>query len=147
MAVVAFSLSANAFVTPGALRRLFTALPCTSLARLELAGCGVSAQACGLLGTSLPRCRIATIDLASNHFKCEGAWSLAWALADSTSLRSLNLSDCMIADDGASELAEALAAAPHVQKIDLRGNKIASGHEIEREGRALCTFQRPGVTR
>ena len=142
----ALNLSANAFIRPDAIRTLARALPHMPLRTLELAGCGITAQAVGMLAAMMPQCTLAHIDLSSNHFKCEGAWGLAWAIAESACLRTLNLSDCAIGDDGGDELAEALnspVALAAIVRLDLRGNKIAPGHPLEKDKRAVLAFQRP----
>ena len=150
----ALNLSANCSpdagrrITPDAIVRLAAALPCGVLRRLDLAGCNVSAHAVGMLAASLPRCALAALDLSSNHFGCEGAWSLAWAIADAPSLRTLNLSDCAIGDDGGEELADALCtpvAAASIQSIDLRGNKLAKDHRLGDDQRVGMGFQRPAA--
>ena len=59
-----------------------------------------------------------------------GAWSLAWALPDAKSLRYLDIFECDITDDGATELHESLLAVmvsmvPRVQVAHLRMERIA----------------------
>ena len=149
----ALNLSANCSpdasrrITPDAIKRLAVALPSSVLRRLELAGCGITAHALGLLAAALPQTSLSFIDLSSNHFGCEGAWGLAWGLADSTCVRTLVLSDCAIADDGGDELADALASplVASIVKIDLRGNKISEGHRLHDDLRVDLGFQRPSA--
>ena len=139
-------LSANVRLSGDAtaVAALAGALRCSSrLRELRLAGCDVSAHACGLLAAALAPSHLELLDLASNPFGDEGAWSLAWALADGCeALRSLYLANCEVGVDGADELLDALNTNCRLATLDLRGNRIPEKHGLRAVAAVNLGFQR-----
>ena len=138
------SLSANHLIDGSAITCLARVLPASQLSVLELCGCGVSSHTCGLLASALPASVLSSLDLSSNHFGDIGAWGLAWALPESSAMRTLKVSDCEIGDDGADELRDALHTSPLLTALDLRGNRISVNHGIAADSRVALNFQRAG---
>ena len=150
----ALNLSCNHLIDASAASSLARILPTASLTSLELAGCAIDSKTVGLFAAALPQSRIAHLDLSANHFGDVGAWSLAWALPDSTSLRLLDIFECDITDDGATELYEGLLAkrdaaggGPRGDKqaplvLDVRGNRISTNHPLALDEHVRGGFQR-----
>jgi hypothetical protein len=143
-------LSCNHRIDAAAVMRLAQALPSCALRRLELSGCHVSARAASALARALRATELVHLDLSANPLVGdEGCWSLAWALAEGSSLRELVLSSCELTDDGATELLDALRAdddghaASGLRTLDVRGNKIDPHHPLVRDERVSSGFQRP----
>ena len=154
------NLSCNVWIDSAAVATLGKVLPRTNLRRLELSGCCVNGKTAGLLAATLPACRIEHLDLSANPGVGDvGAWALAWALPDATSLVSLILYECAITDDGATELCEALDAPAEadcteggtqqqlaLRLLDLRGNRISKAHPITLDARVKAGFQRKAAS-
>lgn len=116
------------------------ALPASKLRTLRLAGCGVDKKACAKIAAALPRASLTALDLSANHFGGDGSDEIAWALAESESLISLNLADCDLKDEAADELAEALQAEEtKLRHLDLRWNRLESAH---RDGKGISADPR-----
>ena len=104
------------------------------------------AAAMSRLAAALTASRVATLDLASNEIKDEGAWELAWRLPECPQLERLLLAVNEIEDDGAAELLGGMLASPRLA-LDLRGNRIATASPTAAAlsalgGRANLSFQR-----
>ncbi|KAL1499191.1 hypothetical protein AB1Y20_013700 [Prymnesium parvum] len=126
------SLSANSGLRAASsdLLPLLRVLPKTSLRRLQLAGCAISHKTTGLLASILPATGIEELDLSANPLGDRGAWDFAWAIPDCKRLRTLNLSDCGIGDDGGDEMLGVLSATAVLERLDLRGNYISKQHGL-----------------
>ena len=100
--------------------------------RLSLSGCTLDKKACSRLAAALPACGLRSLDVSSNHFEDEGCWELAWALKDCPQLHELNLADCMLTDDAADEVNDALFAfmARHRARFARGGGGRGGGRRL-----------------
>ena len=137
------TLTANVLMNGEATSALAKALPAaSSLRSLTVAGCNVDKRACARLAAVLPQSATLTaLDLSSNHF-AGGSDELAWALPNCEALRELNLADCALGDDEADELLEALGVSAGLASLDLRWNRLNSGHAISKDTRVNMAGQK-----
>jgi Ran GTPase-activating protein (RanGAP) involved in mRNA processing and transport len=137
------TLTANVLMDGEATSALAKALPAApSLRSLTIAGCNVDKRACARLAAVLPQSATLTaLDVSSNHF-AGGSDELAWALPNCEALRELNLADCALGDDEADELLEALGVSAGLASLDLRWNRLNSGHAISKDTRVNMAGQK-----
>ena len=137
------TLTANVLMDGEATSSLAKSLPAaSSLRSLTIAGCNVDKRACARLAAVLPQSTTLTaLDVSSNHF-AGGSDELAWALPNCEALRELNLADCALGDDEADELLEALGVSVGLASLDLRWNRLNSGHAISKDTRVNMAGQK-----
>ena len=109
---------------------------------LHLAGNELTDSGVEAIASALSTCRVRRLSLASNHVQDGGALALAAALESGFAPEQLDLSDNMLADEGATALVRAAAeGAPSLRWLDLRLNPLISD-----EGRQTCAAASVGAS-
>lgn len=109
------------------------------LLSLDLCGNYITAAGVRVLSEGVAKNKsLESLVLSSNALGDQGGKAVATVLIKGNSrLKTLDLSDCYIADLGAKELAAALSANANLTRLVLRGNKIGPGAKALFSGRAV----------
>ncbi|KAM3599617.1 uncharacterized protein V6R79_008548 [Siganus canaliculatus] len=90
----------------------------------RLDGCNLSERSCGALSSVLSSSSLTDLDLSNNDLKDSGVKLLSAGLkSPHCKIENLNLSGCLVTEEGCAALASALNSNPsHLRELDLSYN-------------------------
>ncbi|KAM3587850.1 uncharacterized protein V6R79_015292 [Siganus canaliculatus] len=105
-----------------ALLRLLPVVKASNKALLD--GCNLSERSCGALSSVLSSSSLTELDLSNNELKDSGVKLLSAGLKDPhCQIENLNLSGCLVTEEGCAALLSALNSNPsHLRELDLSYN-------------------------